>query len=42
MPVTVDTMRLHNRKMEVEKQLKKIEEGIKVFSRPIVFVNMGA
>jgi hypothetical protein len=27
--------------MELEKQLKKIEEGIKVFSRPKVFVNMG-
>lgn len=32
---------MRNRKMELEKQLAKLEEGIKVFSRPKVFVKIG-
>ncbi|XP_069699951.1 uncharacterized protein [Periplaneta americana] len=42
MPVRTDTLRMRHRKMELEKQLNKIEEGIKVFSRPKVFVKIGA
>jgi hypothetical protein len=42
MPVRTDTLKMRNRKMELEKKLNKIEEGIKVFSRPKVFVKMGA
>ncbi|XP_021925231.1 uncharacterized protein LOC110832485 isoform X3 [Zootermopsis nevadensis] len=42
MPVRMDTLRIRNRKIELEKQLNKIEEGIKVFSRPKVFVKIGA
>lgn len=41
MPVKTDTLRMRNRKMELEKQLTKLEEGIKVFSRPKVFVKIG-
>jgi uncharacterized protein YjaG (DUF416 family) len=42
MPVRTDTLRIRNRKIELEKQLNKIEEGIKVFSKPKVFVKIGA
>lgn len=41
MPVKTDTLRMRSRKMELEKQLAKLEEGIKVFSRPKVFVKIG-
>lgn len=41
LPVKTDTLRMRNRKMELEKQLAKLEEGIKVFSRPKVFVKIG-
>lgn len=41
LPVKTDTLRMRNRKMELEKQLTKLEEGIKVFSRPKVFVKIG-
>ncbi|XP_013141020.1 PREDICTED: uncharacterized protein LOC106105271 [Papilio polytes] len=41
MPVKTDTLRMRNRKMELEKQLAKLEEGIKVFSRPKVYVKIG-
>ncbi|XP_032677047.1 uncharacterized protein LOC116846823 isoform X2 [Odontomachus brunneus] len=42
MPIKTDTLRAQRRKMEIEKQLNKLEEGIKVFSRPKVFVKMNA
>lgn len=41
LPVKTDTLRMRNRKMELEKQLAKLEEGIKVFSRSKVFVKIG-
>ncbi|KAF9421234.1 hypothetical protein HW555_002706 [Spodoptera exigua] len=41
LPVKTDTLKMRNRKMELEKQLAKLEEGIKVFSRPQVFVKIG-
>ncbi|XP_046616226.1 uncharacterized protein LOC124303261 isoform X1 [Neodiprion virginianus] len=42
MPIKTDTLRSQKRKMEIEKQLNKIEEGIKVFSRPKVYVKINA
>lgn len=42
MPIKVDTLRVQRRKIEIEKQLNKLEEGIKVFSRPKVYVKMNA
>lgn len=41
LPVKTDTLKMRNKKMELEKQLAKLEEGIKVFSRPKVFVKIG-
>ncbi|XP_076766352.1 uncharacterized protein LOC143433104 [Xylocopa sonorina] len=42
MPIKIDTLRAQRRKIEIEKQLNKLEEGIKVFSRPKVYVKMNA
>ncbi|KAK5641028.1 hypothetical protein RI129_009575 [Pyrocoelia pectoralis] len=42
MPVRSDTLRMRKRKMELEEELKKIDEGIKVFQRPKVFVKVDA
>lgn len=42
MPIKTDTLRAQKRKMEIEKQLNKLEEGIKIFSRPKVFVKINA
>lgn len=40
LPIRTDTLRSQKRKMEIEKQLAKLEEAIKVFSRPKVFVKV--
>lgn len=42
LPVRSDTLKVRNRKMDIEKQLKKLDEGIKVFTRPKVYVKIGA
>ncbi|KAG8042593.1 hypothetical protein G9C98_005227 [Cotesia typhae] len=42
MPIRSDTLRCQKKKMEIEKQLNKLEEGIKIFSRPKVFVKTDA
>lgn len=42
MPVRNDTYRMMKRKMEIEEELKKIDEGIKVFQRPKVYVKINA
>lgn len=42
MPIKSDTLRAQRRKVEIEKQLTKLEEGIKVFSRPKVYVKVDA
>ncbi|XP_076228478.1 uncharacterized protein LOC116435254 isoform X2 [Nomia melanderi] len=42
MPIKSDTLRSQQRKAEIEKQLNKLEEGIKVFSKPKVYVKMNA
>ncbi|KAJ9591962.1 hypothetical protein L9F63_001474 [Diploptera punctata] len=41
MPVRTDTLRMRKRKMELEKELNKIEQVMKVFSRPKVYVKIG-
>ncbi|XP_035231142.1 enkurin domain-containing protein 1-like isoform X3 [Stegodyphus dumicola] len=38
LPVRNDTIRLRNYKEELERQLAKVEEGIKIFSRPKVLI----
>lgn len=40
LPIRTDTLRSQKRKMEIEKQLTKLEEAIKVFTRPKVFVKV--
>lgn len=42
MPIRTDTMRMRSRKEELEKKLVEIEEAIKIFSRPKVFVRLDA
>lgn len=42
MPIKTDTLKARRRKAEIEKQLNKLEEGIKVFSKPKVYVKMNA
>ncbi|XP_076233456.1 uncharacterized protein LOC143178593 isoform X2 [Calliopsis andreniformis] len=42
MPIRIDTLKAQRRKTEIEKQLNKLEEGIKVFSKPKVYVKMNA
>lgn len=38
MPVRSDTMRAKKRKAELEKTLVEIEDALKIFSRPRVYV----
>ncbi|GIY57378.1 enkurin domain-containing protein 1 [Caerostris darwini] len=38
LPIRNDTIRLRNYKEELERQLAKVEEGIKIFSRPKVLI----
>ncbi|KAL7287108.1 hypothetical protein TKK_0018726 [Trichogramma kaykai] len=40
LPIRTDTLRSQKRKMEIEKNLEKLEEAIKVFSRPKVYVKV--
>lgn len=42
LPVRSDTLKMKKRKMDIEEELKKIDEGIKVFQRPKVFVKINA
>ncbi|XP_076627687.1 uncharacterized protein LOC143344938 [Colletes latitarsis] len=42
MPIKSDTLRAQQRKAEIERQLNKLEEGIKVFSKPKVYVKLNA
>lgn len=42
LPIKTDTLRAQRKKIEIEKQLNKLEEGIKVFSRPKVYVKVDA
>uniref|UniRef100_A0A1B0G1H7 Enkurin domain-containing protein n=1 Tax=Glossina morsitans morsitans TaxID=37546 RepID=A0A1B0G1H7_GLOMM len=38
MPMTTETLRIRNRKMEIEKELTKIEFDIRLYSKPKVYV----
>jgi hypothetical protein len=40
MPITMRTIAVQNRKLEMEKKLEEIEQGIKTFSRKQVFVKI--
>ena len=40
LPIRTDTLRLRTVKQELENQLAEIEEAIKIFSRPKVFVKI--
>ncbi|XP_015747331.1 PREDICTED: enkurin domain-containing protein 1-like [Acropora digitifera] len=40
LPVRVDTLRVKTKKSELEKKLVEIEDAIKIFSRPKVFVKL--
>jgi len=40
LPVRVDTLRVKTRKAELERKLAEIEDAIKIFSRPKVFVKV--
>jgi hypothetical protein len=42
LPVRIDTARIQRRKLEIENQLTKIDEGVRMFSRPKVFVRHDA
>lgn len=42
LPVSCDTLRIKTRKTELEKKLRDIENAIKIFSRPKVFVKADA
>ncbi|XP_022237685.1 enkurin domain-containing protein 1-like [Limulus polyphemus] len=42
LPIRNDTLRLRNKKEELEQQLAKIEEGIAIFSRPRVLIKNDA
>lgn len=40
LPVRVDTLRVKTIKAELERKLSEIEDAIKIFSRPKVFVKV--
>jgi hypothetical protein len=40
LPVSCDTLRIKQRKIELENKLKEIENALKVFSRPKVLVKI--
>ncbi|XP_043475359.1 uncharacterized protein LOC122506973 [Leptopilina heterotoma] len=42
LPIRNDTLRAQRKKIEIERELMKLEEGIKVFSRPKVFIQVDA
>lgn len=40
MPMTVETLRIRNRKVEIEKELKQIEYDIRLYSKPKVYIHI--
>ncbi|XP_063799893.1 enkurin domain-containing protein 1-like [Pseudophryne corroboree] len=40
LPIRADTLSIQNRRTELEKKLSEIEEAIKIFSRPKVFIKI--
>ena len=39
-PLSRDSLRIRQKKKEIEEQLNKVEEGIRVLSKPKVFVKL--
>lgn len=42
LPVRADTLSMQKRRVELERKLSQIEEAIKIFSRPKVFIKLDA
>jgi Calmodulin-binding len=40
MPMTAQTIKLRNRKMEIERELNRLEDSIRIFSRTKVYVKI--
>lgn len=40
LPIRMDTLRIRNRKEAIDKKLAEVEEAIKIFSKPKVFVRI--
>ncbi|NXK86344.1 ENKD1 protein, partial [Formicarius rufipectus] len=40
LPMRADSLRMQNRRIELERKLSQIEEAIKIFSRPKVFIKL--
>lgn len=40
MPMTSETLKVRSRKMEIEKELTKLEDSIRIFSRAKVYVKL--
>lgn len=40
LPVRADTLSMQKRRVELERKLSQIEEAIKIFSRPKVFIKL--
>lgn len=40
LPVRADTLSVQKRRVELERKLSQIEEAIKIFSRPKVFIKL--
>ncbi|NXU90699.1 ENKD1 protein, partial [Xiphorhynchus elegans] len=40
LPMRADSLRMQNRRVELERKLSQIEEAIKIFSRPKVFIKL--
>ena len=40
LPMCTDTLRMQKRQVELERKLSQIEEAIKIFSRPKVFIKL--
>lgn len=40
MPMSSQTMRVKQRKMEIDQELNRLEESIRIFSKPKVYVKL--
>ena len=40
LPMTAETLRVRNRKIEIEKELRKLDTNIRTFSRKKVYVKL--
>jgi len=42
LPIRCDTLRVQNRRSELENKLAEIDDAIRIFSRPKVFVKLSS